>query len=109
MLILVMHAKELQHQQEQVSDWQDNKSSGVGETEVPSMTSGRWNPANRSRKPGFVFTEDEDESTEDLPGTPSGCSPSNQPFTPVDIISTRATNLRHSANLLPLGISNVAH
>lgn len=104
-----MHEKELQHQQESMGDWQDNRGSGVGETEVPSMTSGRWNPANRLRAPGFVFTEDEGESTEDLLGTPSGCGPSNLPFTPVGIISTRATHLRHSAKLLLLGISNAAH
>lgn len=83
MLIPVTHEKELQHQQETMSNWQDNESSGVVETEVPSMTSGRWNPANRSRTPGFAFTEDEDESTEYLPGTPTG-SPSDQPFPPVD-------------------------
>lgn len=92
MLILVMHEKELHHQQETTSDWQDNKGTGVRETEVPSMTSGRWHPANRPSTPGFAVTDDEDEKTENLPRTPrtpSGCSPSNQPFTPVDIVSTR--------------------
>lgn len=109
MLILLMHEKELQHQQETTGDWQDNKGTGVRETDVPSMTSGRWHPANRPRTPGFAVTEDEDENTENLPRTPSGCSPSNQPFTPVDIVSTKATHLRHSAKSLLLGISNAAH
>lgn len=90
MLILVMHEKELQLQQEPMGDWQDSKASGVAETEVPSMTSGRWNPVNRPRTPGFAYTEDEDDSTEHLPGTPTGRSPSNQAFSPVDIVSTKA-------------------
>lgn len=109
MLILLMHEKELQHQQETTGDWQDNKGTDVRETEVPSMTSGRWNPANRSHTPGFAVTEDEEEKTENLSRTPSRCSSSNQPFTPVDIVSTKATHLRHSAKWLLLGISNVAH
>lgn len=93
MLIIVMHEKELQQQQEPIGDWQYKKGTSVRESEVPSMTSGRWNPANRSHLPGSAVTEDEDKSTENLPRTPSGCSPSNQTFTPVDIVSTRATHL----------------
>lgn len=73
-----------------MGEWKDNEGSGVEETDVPSMTSGRWNPANRPRTPGFAITEDEDESTEDLPKTPIGCNRSNQPFGPVDIIPFRA-------------------
>lgn len=86
MLILVpCMKKELQQQQEPMGDWRDEKrETSVREAEVPSMTSGRWNPANRSHTPGFAVTEDEGKSTANLPRTPtSGFSPSNQTFTPV--------------------------
>lgn len=82
-----------------MSAWQDKDDSRVEETDVPSMTSGRWNPANRPRTPGFAISEDEDESTEDLPETPNGCNTSNQPFSPVGIISTSATP-GHSADFV---------
>lgn len=84
-----------------MGEWKNNEGSDVEERDVPSMTSGMWNPANRARQPGFAITEDEDEdedesaseseSTEDLAAKSAiGCNRPRQPFGPVDIILFRS-------------------
>lgn len=93
-----------------MASWQDKDVAGGGveeeveETDVPSMTSGRWNPINRPRTPGFAIIEDEDEdeSMEDLPETPpSGRNPPSQTFSPVGVIISTTTSWPaiHSAEL----------